>query len=65
MLICPICGENTKVVDSRVVDGKVVRRRKCVKNHISYTIETYVDTMIGMEEINNYWKKKNGVRDEN
>lgn len=39
-MTCPICGEKTKVVDSRCDDGETVyRRRECKSCHYRFTTE--------------------------
>ena len=44
-MMCPECGENTKVLESRIdVDG-VYRRRRCPScDHTFYTAETITDS---------------------
>lgn len=40
LLTCPICGEKTKVVNSRCDDGETVyRRRECKNCHYRFTTE--------------------------
>lgn len=38
-MICPECGGDMRVADSRPRDGGVWRRRKCATGHTVYTIE--------------------------
>ena len=43
---CPKCGGDTRVVESRPREGGVWRRRRCVKAHLSYTLEALVDASL-------------------
>lgn len=40
---CPVCGKRTRVMESRLKEPGVTRRRKCAKGHLSYTLEGFVD----------------------
>lgn len=40
---CPECGGKTRVVESRLREGCVWRRRKCKDGHLSYTQEVFVE----------------------
>lgn len=39
---CPVCGQPTRVMESRPKEGGVYRRRKCAAGHLSYTVEAFV-----------------------
>lgn len=39
-MTCPICGEKTKVINSRCFDGATIyRRRECKSCHYRFTTE--------------------------
>lgn len=40
---CPKCGERTEVIDARVYDKYMRRRRKCECGHRFSTIEVPID----------------------
>lgn len=43
-MTCPVCGGKAEVIDSRKYIDHVLRRRKCVECHYSFTtIETDQD----------------------
>ena len=53
---CPKCKGLMKVVDSRTLDGEVIRRRKCIKcKYTLWTIERVSDTTECMDKIAEYW----------
>ena len=39
---CPVCGKRTRVMESRLKEPGVTRRRKCKQGHLSYTLEGFV-----------------------
>lgn len=48
---CPICGEKTKVTDSRPDEDSVRRHRKCLEcGYVFITIEMDEDMVRKMEE---------------
>lgn len=44
-MTCPICGEETKVVDSRSESDCVHRRRVCIKCKYSFTTSEIEDDL--------------------
>lgn len=48
---CPICGANTKVVDTATTKSRVYRKRVCDANpeHIHYTLEGYTQDQSKIE----------------
>lgn len=43
-MTCPVCGGETKVIDSRANTDHVIRRRRCKAcDYCFYTIETELD----------------------
>lgn len=64
MYECPKCGANSRVKETRYVDGEVIRLRICLCNklHHFYTRETVMDYVEGYDKLNKYWK---GYRDGN
>lgn len=40
-LVCPTCGESTKVIDSRGSRGAIRRRRECLNETCKYRFTTY------------------------
>lgn len=65
---CPFCGESTRVIDSRVVEGAVRRRRSCKAGHRFTTyerVETATLTVVkkdGRREEFNRRKLLDGIR---
>lgn len=39
---CPVCGKRTRVMESRLKEPGVTRRRKCAEGHLSYTMEAFI-----------------------
>lgn len=55
---CPDCKNNTKVLDSRLIGDRRIRRRYCKKcGYEMYTSEQKMDYVEGMMLINNFYKK--------
>lgn len=53
---CPKCKGLMKVVDSRTLNGEVIRRRKCIQcKNVMFTIERVSDTTECMDKIAEYW----------
>ena len=44
-MTCPICGEETKVVDSRSEPDYIYRKRKCVECKYSFTTSEVEDDL--------------------
>ena len=65
-MLCPECNNKTRVIDSRVVEDVVVRKRKCKNcNYIFYTEEIEVvnsDTLKMFYSSVRESKKKAGVK---
>lgn len=58
-MICPKCGGNTKVTDSRSTRFTVHRRRKCTLcGHIFYTAETIADSGDIFKKVYNNYKNR-------
>ena len=57
-MTCPICGEETKVVDSRSEPDCVHRRRVCIKCKYSFTTSEVEDDLLKrLEEFKKKRKK--------
>lgn len=55
---CPDCNNNLRVLDSRLIGAKQIRRRYCKKcGYEMYTCETKMDYIEGMMLINDFYKK--------
>lgn len=52
MIVCPKCASKTKVLDTRSIDGKAVRRRRCCTNcgFTFKTFETMANTYVATKE---------------
>lgn len=60
---CPDCKNNTKVLDSRLIGDRRIRRRHCTQcEYEMYTSEQKIDYMEGVALMNkwyeNYYAKK-------
>lgn len=57
-MTCPICGEETKVVDSRSESDCVHRRRVCIKCKYSFTTSEIEDDLRRRLELSKKQRKK-------
>lgn len=62
-MICPECKKSLRVLDTRVVGDKRIRRRYCKRcGYEMYTCEQKMDYLEGMRLINDFykdnWRKK-------
>ena len=62
-MLCPYCGEKTKVKESRQIDYKIIRQRVCtVCKKMFCTEEAEIDYNDGSEKITEWHLQKSRIR---
>ena len=62
-MLCPVCGNKTKVTESREVDYSIIRRRVCtVCKNTFCTEEAEIDYLDGSDKIASWHYKENRRR---